>query len=55
MSPAEQQQAIKLLPGMTAEQMESVILVTGPQLADTIRSIIPSFRATNRSYKDTHS
>ena len=55
LTPAEQQEAIRTLPGMTGGEMESIILQTGPGLADSIRSIISSHRATNRSYKDKHS
>ena len=47
--------AIRELPGMTATEMQSVIVATGPALSDTIRAIISSHRARNdRSNKDKH-
>lgn len=53
LTPAEQQEAIHLLPGMTATEMQSIILTTGPGLADSIRAVISSHRARNdRSAKD---
>lgn len=52
LSPAEQKEAIMLAPGMTAEEMESIIPLTGTPLADTIRAVISSHRAKNRTYKD---
>lgn len=52
LTPAEQQEAIKLLPGLTAAEMEAVIPLTGPSLADSIRAVISAHRAQNRSVKD---
>ncbi len=54
LSPKEQQDAIKLLPGLTAAEMEAVIPLTGPALADSIRAVIAAHRAHNRSVKDQH-
>jgi len=55
LTPQEQQNAIKALPGMTAAEMESFIPLTGPALADSIRAIISKHRATNRTDKDQNS
>lgn len=53
LTPQEQQQAIQSLPGMTATEMQSIILQTGPALADSIRAVISKHRARNdRSNKD---
>lgn len=51
MTPKEQAQAIKILPGLPTHKMESLIPVTGPTLASSIRSIISKGRATNRTTK----
>lgn len=55
LTPEEQHDIIQLLPGLTAKEMESVIPLTGPTLADSIRQIISKHRATDRSFKDQHS
>lgn len=52
LTPQEQQEAIKLLPGLTAAEMEATIPLTGPALAESIRAIISKHRAQNRSFKD---
>lgn len=52
LTPAEQREALLLLPGLTAKEMEAIIPLTGPALADTIRSVISSHRAQNRTDKD---
>jgi len=53
MTPEEQQTAIKELPGMTGTEMQSIIMTTGPGLADSIRAVISAHRARNdRSAKD---
>ena len=53
LTPLEQQDAIQALPGMTAKEMQSIILATGPGLAPTIRNVISAHRARNdRSQKD---
>lgn len=46
LTPAEQQQAIHALPGMTISEMYSVIQANGPKLAATIRALIGKDRAT---------
>ncbi len=55
LTPAEQQEAIKILPGITAAEMEALIPVTGPTLADSIRKLISKHRATDRTTKDKSS
>jgi len=45
LTPAEQQEAIKILPGITVAEMEALIPVTGPKLADSIRKLISKHRA----------
>jgi len=53
LSPEEQKEAIQDLPGMTATEMQSIIIATGPALADSIRAVISVHRARNdRSNKD---
>jgi hypothetical protein len=52
LTPEEQQDAIKLLPGLSAAEMESIIMPSGPALADSIRSMISKHRARNRTIKD---
>lgn len=47
LTPQEQQQAIRLLPGMTITEMYSVIEANGPKLAESIRKLINSDRATD--------
>ena len=54
LSPAEQAEAIKILPGLTAAEMEALIPITGPELAESIRKLISKHRATNRTDKDKH-
>lgn len=51
LTPKEQAAAIKLLPGLPTYKMESLIPITGPTLADSIRKIISKGRATNRTTK----
>lgn len=53
LTPAEQQEAIKMMDGLTAAEMEALIPITGPELADSIRKLISKHRATNRTNKDT--
>ena len=52
LTPAEQAKAIKTITGLPAYKMESLIPVSGPVLADSIRKMISPHRATNRSRKD---
>lgn len=52
LSPEEQHDMIRLLPGLTAREMEEIIPLTGPALADSIRAVISKHRATDRSTKD---
>ena len=51
LTPAEQAKAIKILPGLPAHKMESLIPVSGPVLSDSIRKIISKGRATTRTTK----
>lgn len=51
LTPKEQAAAIKLLPGLPTYKMESLIPITGPTLACSIRKIISKGRATNRTTK----
>lgn len=55
LTPQEQKEAIKMTPGLTAREMEALIPLTGPMLADSIRKLISKHRATNRSDKDQSS
>lgn len=52
LTPAEQAKAIKIITGLPAYKMESLIPITGQILADSIRKMISPNRATNRSNKD---
>ena len=52
LSPKEQAQLIKDMDGLEASEMEELIPVSGPTLADSIRAVISKHRATNRSDKD---
>lgn len=52
LTPKEQAQAIKMFVGLPAYKMESLIPISGPVLADSIRKMISPVRATNRSQKD---
>ncbi len=51
LTPYEQMLAIRKLTGLPTEKMESLIMVTGPALASTIRKLISPGRATNRTTK----
>lgn len=48
----EQAKAIKAISGLPAYKMESLIPITGPVLADSIRKIISKNRAVNRTVKN---
>jgi len=51
LTPRQQQLAIMALPGITSDQLELIIKSTGPKLAQSIRKLISSYRATTRSKK----
>lgn len=51
LSPKDQMLAIRKLPGLPTYKMESLIMVTGPTLANSIRKIISKGRATDRTTK----
>jgi len=57
LAPAEQAEMIKMLPGLTAREMETIIEMhynkpDGIGLADSIRAIISAHRAVDRTTKD---
>ena len=52
LSPKEQAQMIKDMDGLEASEMEEMIPLSGPKLADSIRAVISKHRATDRSNKD---
>lgn len=56
LTPAEQAEMIRLLPGLTAREMEQVLELhykgEGPKLAESIRAIISAHRAVDRTTKD---
>ena len=51
LTPKQQHEAIKALPGITTDQMEGIIKATGPKLAQSIRDLISSHRAKTRRIK----
>ncbi len=51
LTPKQQQKAIMSLPGITSDEMESIIKSTGPKLAQSIRKFISAHRAKTRSTK----
>ena len=51
LTPKQQQKAIQNLPGITSDEMESIIHSTGPKLAQSIRKFISPYRAKTRSIK----
>lgn len=53
LTPSEQQEAVQAYEGLTAAEMQALIPLTGPKLAESIRKIISDHRArNNRTYKD---
>lgn len=52
LTPEEQKEALLLVPGLSAAEMESLIPLTGRPLAESIRAVISAHRATNRTDKD---
>ncbi len=51
LTPRQQQKAIQALPGITSDQMESLMKSTGPKLAQSIRKLISPHRAKTRRIK----
>ena len=53
LSPKQQHKAVMILPGITRDEMDSIIKTTGPELASSIRKIISPHRAKTRTKTKT--
>jgi len=51
LTPRQQQKAIIALPGISSDEMESLMKSRGPKLAQSIRKFISAHRAKTRSVK----
>jgi len=51
LTPRQQQLAIMALPGINSDEMESLMICTGPALTQQIRKFISAHRAKTRSVK----
>lgn len=51
LTPKQQQNAIMVLPGITSDEMESIMKSRGPTLAKELRKFISAHRAKTRSVK----
>lgn len=52
LTPKQQQEAIQSLAGITTDEMEGILKATGPKLAQSVRNLISSHRATTKRTKE---